>query len=81
MTFCNPVDLDGVLGNSGIVGGLRGSDGVVDNVVSAVDDLLDDLFDVRLIFTSCCLALLQNNFFYHFNLNVWKDIFFYNSTS
>src|SRR3990167_6392493 len=60
--------LVGVLGNSGIVGGLLGSDGVVDNVVSAVDDLLDDLLDGEVDISICVgLDLLQNNLFYHFN--------------
>src|SRR3990167_9367846 len=64
----NLIDLDGVLGNSGIVGGLLGSDGVVDNVVSAVDDLLDDLLDGEVDISICVgLDLLQNNLFYHFN--------------
>src|SRR3990167_2046664 len=49
----NLIDLDGVLGNSGIVGGLLGSDGVVDNVVSAVDDLLDDLLDGEVDISIC----------------------------
>ena len=64
----NLIDLDGVLGNSGVVGGLLGSDGVVDNVVSAVDDLLDDVLDGEIDISICVgLDLLQNNLFYHFN--------------
>jgi hypothetical protein len=64
----NLVDLDGILGNSGVVGGLLGSDGVVDDVVSAVDDLLDDILDGEIDISICVgLDLLQNNLFYHFN--------------
>jgi len=64
----NLIDLDGVLGNSGVVGGLLGSDGVVDNVVSAVDDLIDDVLDGEIDISICVgLDLLQNNLFYHFN--------------
>ena len=64
----NALDLDGVLGSSGIVGGLLGSDGVVDNVVTEVEELIDDLLDGDVDISLCVgLDLLQNNLFYHFN--------------
>ena len=53
----NVLDLDGVLGSDGI------------DVVSEVEDLVDDLLDIDSIDISLCvgLDLLQNNLFYTFN--------------
>jgi hypothetical protein len=58
----------GLLESDGLVGGLLESDGLVDEVVSAVDDLLDNLLDGNIDISICIgLDLLQNNLFYHFN--------------
>jgi hypothetical protein len=72
----------GLLGSSGVVGGLLESDGLVDNVVSAVDDLLDDLLDGDVDISICVgLDLLQNNLFYHFNSGNNNHIVLYGFSS
>src|SRR3990167_5357205 len=64
----------GVLGNSGVVGGLLGNSGV--------DDLLDDLLDGNVDISICVgLDLLQNNLFYHFNSGSNNHIVLYGFSS
>src|SRR3990167_5208144 len=72
----------GLLESDGLVGGLLESDGLVDNVVSAVDDLLDDLLDGDVDISICVgLDLLQNNLFYHFNSGRNNHIVLYGFSS
>src|SRR3990167_9584321 len=72
----------GLLESDGLVGGLLESDGLVDNVVSAVDDLLDDLLDGDVDISICVgLDLLQNNLFYHFNSGSNNHIVLYGFSS
>ena len=80
------LESDGVVGglleSDGLVGGLLESDGLVDNVVSAVDDLLDDLLDGDVDISLCVgLDLLQNNLFYHFNSGNNNHIVLYGFSS
>jgi hypothetical protein len=80
------LESDGVVGglleSDGVVGGLLESDGLVDNVVSAVDDLLDDLLDGDVDISLCVgLDLLQNNLFYHFNSGNNNHIVLYGFSS
>src|SRR3990167_8758738 len=71
-----------LLESDGLVGGLLESDGLVDNVVSAVDDLLDDLLDGNVDISICVgLDLLQNNLFYHFNSGRNNHIVLYGFSS
>src|SRR3990167_6757371 len=72
----------GLLESDGLVGGLLESDGLVDNVVSAVDDLLDDLLDGDVDISICVgLDLLQNNLFYHFSSGRNNHIVLYGFSS
>ena len=72
----------GLLESDGVVGGLLESDGLVDDVVSAVDDLLDDLLGGDIDISICVgLDLLQNNLFYHFNSGSNNHIVLYGFSS